>query len=159
MTKTRTYLLLALIAIFYVVIQGVNFISKPAVKIGVIDGRLADCPDKPNCVSSQAIDERHAIESLEFSGDPSMAWTALCSVVEKYPRATIIVKDDDYLHCEFRTAILRFVDDVEFLLNADKSRIEFRSASRIGHSDMGTNRKRMEGIRSKFVLAMQEHSD
>jgi uncharacterized protein (DUF1499 family) len=119
---------------------------------GVVDGRLAACPASPNCVSSFApeSDKTHFIEALRFSGPVEVAWRRLCEVVAMRSRARIVERRDTYLHAEFRTAALRFVDDVEFLLDARQGVIHIRSASRLGRNDFGVNRRRMEAIRLGF---------
>jgi uncharacterized protein (DUF1499 family) len=65
-------------------------------------------------------------------------------------RATIVEEKADYLHAEMRSLIFRFVDDVEFSLDADAGLINVRSASRVGYSDFGVNRRRMQRIRAAF---------
>lgn len=117
------------------------------------DGKLQTCPNKPNCVSTLATDKEHGIEPFPFTGDPKHAWAKLKSVVESMPR-TIVVKDDGrYMHVEFRSFLFRFPDDVEFLLDGEEKRIDFRSASRAGYSDLGVNRARMEEIRKRWSSA------
>jgi len=113
---------------------------------------LAPCPDSPNCVSSQApeSDDKHYIAPLRFSGDPATAWQRLKSVVLAEKRVTVMVEQSDYLHAEMRSLLFRFVDDIEFSLAADKGLIHVRSASRVGYSDFGVNRKRVERIRAAF---------
>ncbi|HEY9596037.1 MAG TPA: DUF1499 domain-containing protein, partial [Cyanophyceae cyanobacterium] len=44
-----------------------------------------------------------------------------------------------------------FVDDVEFFLDDNANVIQVRSASRLGESDLGVNRKRIETIRAEFL--------
>ena len=66
------------------------------------------------------------------------------------PEATIIEEQDDYLYAEFRSRIFRFVDDVEFAVDNENNEVHFRSASRVGHSDLGVNRARMERIQREF---------
>lgn len=112
---------------------------------------LAPCPNKPNCVCSEAVDRRHAIAPLTLRGDPAEAWPAIREIIEKLPRTRIISCDGNYLHAEFRTRLLRFVDDLELLLDAERGRIAVRSASRVGHSDMGVNRKRVESLRQRLI--------
>ena len=63
------------------------------------------------------------------------------------PRATVIHEADHYLHAECASAIFGFVDDLELHLRADEGVVAVRSASRIGYSDMGVNRRRVEGLR------------
>jgi len=109
---------------------------------------LAACPDKPNCVSSQAGDQRHLIEPLHFTGEPGEAWSRLKAILQQQPRTRIVDEQDGYLHAEFRSLVFRFVDDVEFFFDEPNGTVHFRSASRAGHSDLGANRKRMETMRT-----------
>lgn len=113
---------------------------------------LAPCPDSPNCVSSQApaADREHYIAPFSFSGEPVDAWQRLKAVMLAEKRVTIVVEQEDYLHAEMRSLMFRFVDDIEFSLAADAGLIHVRSASRVGHSDFGVNRKRVERIRAAF---------
>lgn len=109
--------------------------------------RLAPCPDSPNCVSSYAQDDVHAIEPLPIPADQD-ATGALRRIVESLPRTTIVTVDGDYLHATFASRIFRFVDDVEFLVDREAGVVHVRSASRLGYGDMGVNRRRIEEIRS-----------
>ena len=127
-----------------------SFSAPPPSNLGVRDGRLAACPETPNCVSTQAEDHEHWIAPLTYQGDSDTVIEALAEIVGQQPRTRIIERSPHYLHAEFRSAIFRFVDDVEFYVEADSGRVHFRSASRVGHSDMGANRTRMELIRSLF---------
>ena len=113
---------------------------------------LAPCPDSPNCVSSLASgsDREHYVAPFSFSGDPAAAWQQLRTAVLAEKRVTIVEEKEDYLHAEMRSLIFRFVDDVEFSLDADAGLINVRSASRVGYSDFGVNRKRVERIRTAF---------
>lgn len=114
--------------------------------LGVRNGRLAPCPDSPNCVSSQTDREESRMEPIPIVGDPADAHSRLRSVVSAMPRARIITADDNYLHAEFTSALFRFVDDVEFFVDRERRVIHFRSASRVGKSDLGANRQRMKAI-------------
>jgi uncharacterized protein (DUF1499 family) len=118
--------------------------------------RLPPCPDSPNCVSSQADDEWHFIEPLSYSGDSQVAWDILVSIVQSWKRTMILEEEDYYLHVGVRSLVFRFVDDVEFLLNPETKRIHVRSASRMGYSDFGVNRRRVEQLRKVF-LEQQEN--
>lgn len=117
------------------------------VTTGIVDGRLAPCPESPNCVSSDATDEAHRVEPYRLTATPREAWHGLQNVVAAQERVTVVKVDDSYLHVEFRSAIFRFVDDTEFQLRAGEGIIAVRSAARIGYGDMGVNRKRVETIR------------
>lgn len=118
--------------------------------LGAPEGKLAPCPKSPNCVSSQARDAAHAIAPLTYTGPASAAMDRLARIIEALPRARIIVRDTDYLHAEFTSVLLRFVDDVEVVVDAAAQQIHVRSASRVGYSDLGVNRRRVETIRAKF---------
>jgi uncharacterized protein (DUF1499 family) len=122
--------------------------SIPRANLGVHNGKLAPCPDSPNCVCSQSTDAGHLIEPLRYTKSAAEAMVVLKEVVQQQKRTTIITETTNYLHVEFRSALFRFVDDVEFLVE-DKV-IQVRSASRVGYSDLGVNRKRVETIRREF---------
>ena len=109
---------------------------------------LSACPSSPNCVSTQAIDEEHAITPFRYAKARAEAKEFLKAVMATLPRTKLVVEDDSYLHYEFTTLLLRFVDDVEFLFDETTKTIHFRSASRTGYSDLGVNRKRMEQVRA-----------
>ena len=121
--------------------------------LGVHNGRLAGCPAKPNCVSSQATDESHAIAPFVYQTEKEAAFRRLKKVIGSFKRTTIVAETDNYLHVEFRSAIMGFIDDVEFYFPEEKL-IHVRSASRVGYSDLGVNRKRVEQIRERFVAEL-----
>jgi len=124
--------------------------------LGVKDGRLAPCPASPNCVSSEARDPKHAMDPIPYNGSPEQARERLRGVILSMPRAKIVSDTGDYVHAEFKSRIMRFVDDVEFVFDDGRSLIRFRSASRVGYSDMGANRKRMEEIRRRYESTPEE---
>ena len=112
--------------------------------------RLADCPSSPNCVSTQVGDAEHRMEPIPFAGSSDEAIQRIKDLVAKMPRTKIVTAGDNYLHAECRSALFRFVDDVEFLIDPKEQLIHYRSASRVGYSDFGVNRRRMEQIRNAF---------
>jgi uncharacterized protein (DUF1499 family) len=116
--------------------------------LGARDGILVACPASPNCVSSQAGDERHRIAPLVFSGDPDTAFGRLKRVLGQRGDTTVIDERGGYMQVELRT--LLFVDDGEFLLDRAQRVIHLRCASRLGYSDLGKNRSRAEEIRIEF---------
>jgi uncharacterized protein (DUF1499 family) len=124
--------------------------AKPS-ELGVIDGKLADCPSSPNCVSTGDPEKSHQISPLFFSGTPESALTKLVKVLSQMPRTRLVTQKDNYLHFECRSRIFQFVDDLEFYVDPQAKTIQIRSASRVGYSDFGVNRKRVEKIRSAFV--------
>ncbi len=128
------------------------FSGKRPDNLGVNNGKLAACPNSPNCVSSQSpsSDTIHFIQPLEYTSTPEKALADLKSVIESEDRTKIINESPDYLYAEFKTPLMGFVDDVEFYLDSSSNTIHLRSASRLGQSDLGVNRKRVETIRTKF---------
>jgi uncharacterized protein (DUF1499 family) len=130
-----------------------SFSGKRPTNLGVTDGKLADCPGTPNCVNSQApdTDVQHKIAPLSYTKSPTEAMTALKGVIQGMKRTQIIREDENYLYVEFTSALMGYVDDVEFLVDPSAKVIHVRSASRLGQSDLGVNRKRIEEIRAKFV--------
>ena len=109
---------------------------------------LAPCPSSPNCVSTQATDEGHAIAPYRYRKSRAEAKEALKAAIATIPRTKLVEEDDAYLHYEFTSLLLRFVDDVEFLFDDESKTLHFRSASRVGYGDFGVNRRRMEELRS-----------
>ena len=88
---------------------------------------------------------------LSFWGEPFAALEAIAEIVKSLPRTKIVRQEGGYLHAEFTSSIFRYVDDVEFLLDAEAKLIHFRSASRRGYGDLGANRNRMEAISQRFA--------
>jgi uncharacterized protein (DUF1499 family) len=119
--------------------------------LGVKDGALVPCPSSPNCVSSFAGDERHRIDPLAFTGDADEAFSRLKRVLAAREDSSVVEEGEGYLRVELRTRL--FVDDAEFLLDRARRVIQLRSASRVGYSDLGKNRRRMEEIRARFAAA------
>jgi uncharacterized protein (DUF1499 family) len=120
---------------------------------GLKDGRLLPCPDKPNCVCTQDPAERHRIDPIRYDVTQEMAREKLLRVVRRMERCTLVKADTEYIHAEFRSALFRFVDDVEFLFDDSAKLIHFRSAARTGYYDFKVNRNRMEDIRKRFMGA------
>ena len=121
------------------------FSWKRPTNLGVKDGRLAPCKRTPNCVSSQADpqDREHYIAPLAFRGSMQQ----LRQAVESMPRSTVITADRNYLYAEYRTKLMRYVDDLELYYDERAGLVHVRSASRLGRRDFGVNRGRVEELR------------
>lgn len=131
-----------------------SFSGKQPTNLGIKDGKLAPCPNTPNCVSSQAPDgdAEHKIAPIAYKSAPSELMATLKSVIASMERTKIVTETDDYLYVEFTSALMGFVDDVEFYLDpSTPGQLQVRSASRLGQSDLGVNRKRIEEIRAKLA--------
>jgi uncharacterized protein (DUF1499 family) len=118
--------------------------------LGVRDGKLLPCPATPNCVNSQTSESIHRIAPISPGSNPAASFSQLKSIVEGMSAAQIIKAEDRYLYAEFTSPWMGYVDDVEFYLDPDGA-IQVRSASRLGESDLGVNRKRIEAIREKLA--------
>lgn len=118
--------------------------------LGIHEGEFSACPSSPNCVSSDANDEAHKVAAFQFSIAGTDAWQAAKQAVLSLPRTSIITETTDYLHAECSSAVFGFVDDLELHLRPADGIIAVRSASRLGHSDFGVNRKRVEQLRNRL---------
>ena len=124
--------------------------KRPA-NLGVRKGNLKAMPSSPNAVSSQTSDGSHKIGPLAYKGTQEQAMKALKAIVEATPNTRIVETKPDYLYAEYASSLLGFIDDVEFFFPPGARIIHVRSASRLGYSDLGVNRKRIEAIRAKLV--------
>lgn len=112
---------------------------------------LTPCPKTPNCVSTQATDPNKHMAPIPFRGDLDTARTRLLALLSHESRVEVLETRENYVHAVFTTFLLRFKDDVEFAFDAEAGVIHFRSASRVGTSDLGTNRRRMERLSREFL--------
>lgn len=124
----------------------VPLLSGKSVARGAEEGQLAPCPSSPNCVCSIDSDS-HAIEPLAFADADQTHWQALLDALGSLPGWKRVSKDGGYAHFESRTPLMNYVDDIELLWQREQGLVQIRSASRLGHSDLGANRKRVEMLR------------
>jgi uncharacterized protein (DUF1499 family) len=117
--------------------------------LGVRAGKLAPCPKTPNCVNSQSQDAAHKIEPLTYNSSQAVM-ADLKTALQSFRRIKAIAQTDNYIYTEFTIPVVGFVDDVEFFLDENAKVIHVRSASRMGESDLGVNRSRIENLRNKF---------
>jgi len=118
--------------------------------IGIHNDQLTGCPGKPNCVSSQEEDKNHFLQVFRYQGEKEAAFKRLKEIITSLDGMTFITENDTYLHIECKSAVMGFVDDLEFYFSKGKV-IQVRSASRLGYSDFGVNRKRVEKLRELFA--------
>ena len=139
-------LLLSLLALF-------SCSSTKPKGLGIEEGQFKPCPESPNCVSTQAdtSDDEHYMAPIEYREDRENARKKLMAVIDNMPRTEITINREDYMHVTFTTLVFRFVDDVEFYFPPDEDVVHFRSASRVGYSDMGANARRMKKVKEKFL--------
>jgi uncharacterized protein (DUF1499 family) len=142
---------------FLMVLFGFLFLMGCAASIPKLDvnsGQLMPCPNTPNCVSSQTTDKSHFIQPMHFRGTGEEAQQRMLQILNTLQQTEIKTVQENYIRAEFTSKIFRFTDDVEFYfmpIKNDIITINLRSASRIGYSDLGVNRKRIELIRKLFI--------
>jgi len=143
-----TLIILAIVIYFFVL----GVISKSAEAPGIAHGKLTACPNKPNCVSSEAgEDDAYSIASLLLENISVEKAMAQLEVIINTSGAEIVKVEENYIAATYTSSIFRFVDDLEIRLDVDNKTIHFRSASRVGHSDFGVNRKRVEELKKAFI--------
>lgn len=128
--------------------------------LGVRNGQLPACPASPNCVCSQASDADHTVAPLDFTGSPDQAFQAARRAVEQLGRIQVVRVDEAgrYLHAEARTRLMGFVDDLELFVDDTTGQIHFRSASRLGYSDLGVNRDRVQRLKAAIAAQLASAS-
>jgi len=121
--------------------------------LGVVDGQLNSCPTSPNCVSTQADpeDATHYVEPIVYSGDRKATQLKIESLMLTSSNVRIVSSELGYVHFEVKSKLIGYIDDVEFYLPEADSVVHFRSASRVGHSDLGVNRERFNQINSLII--------
>lgn len=127
---------------------GATCASRRPVEAQLEGGRLRPCPGTPNCVSSEVGEAD--VEPFTFTGDADAAFESLVAFLEAEPRVEVLARSGDHVHAVAKTALLRFADDLELRLDRERGVIHVRSASRIGISDLGANRARVESIRARW---------
>ena len=129
----------------------------PPTDLGVHDGKLKSPSKTPNSVSSQASlypdhPQRDYADIAPFavSGQLDVAMDRIARIVEDMEGAKIVAREPGYLYVQFTTRLMKYVDDAEFWFDPVARVIHVRSASRLGSSDLGVNRKRIEFIRQQL---------
>jgi len=144
------WMFLAIVVGFIALRVIIAVVSPKVIKIRPPNGQLAECPDSPNCVSSQAVRADQKVDPLKYTGPMEEAKLRLRLVIDGMPGTKVLQDDRVYLQVECQTMVFGFIDDVEFLMDDARKIIHIRSASRLGYSDLGTNRRRAEKIRTLF---------
>lgn len=123
----------------------------------VSSDRLAPCPDTPNCVSSQAVEQSHYLPPIQGTHGRDRTMKRVREIVEANPRAKVVEASPDFLRAEYTIPVFGFVDDVTFLWSAQENVLHVRSASRTGRWDLGVNRRRVERIRKAMAATDPAH--
>lgn len=133
-------LLIAFLIMFYRLAKQ----SDEIVNAGLVNELLQACPDRPSCVSSQATSEEHSIAAFTIPQEMAEPLNVMAEIIRDLPRTEILQQNTNYLHATFKSAVFGFVDDLEFL--RDGEFLQVRSVSRVGFSDMGVNRLRVDAL-------------
>jgi len=148
MIKYLGYFLLGLFAvmIIFTVIKN-NIRSKD---FYLTNGRFVELPKTPNAVSTQTIYPEKLVEPMRFKNSLNESKEKLLIALKKYGGYNISKDEGNIIQLVFTTKLMRFKDDAVFYFDEEEKLIHFRSASRIGYSDMGLNRKRYEEIKKYY---------
>ncbi|MEM6752744.1 MAG: DUF1499 domain-containing protein [Cyanobacteria bacterium P01_C01_bin.38] len=144
--------LFSFICVIFLSLTSLIIFPQSTLAVGITENHLTACPTSPNCVVSQNGDEKHAIEPIPYHVDRDKAKETLLKVLTVVPRTEVVEETDNYIHALSKSRIFKFTDDVEFYFPTDENVIHVRSASRVGESDLGVNKRRIEQIR----LAMED---
>lgn len=148
--KTMLYSLVALVVFMLVMLAVLSYLSHQQPQLGLLGTKLHPCPETPNCVCSEVKGAASTVAPLSFQGDPKQAWDKAKKVVLDMG-GEIISESENYVRFGFTSRIMQFVDDVELRLEPESHIIHIRSASRVGHSDMGVNHARVTEISRNFM--------
>ena len=141
-------LFVALVVYFFVL----GYMSKSGDPIGLVDGKLAVCPAKPNCVCSDYnTDQGHYVDPIAIGANSTSDTLQKLKDIIPAMGGHIEVENSDYLAATFSSVVFGFVDDLEIRIDNDKQLMHVRSASRVGTSDLGVNTKRVETLRTQFL--------
>lgn len=107
------------------------------------------CGNRPNCVSTQELRPKFAV--APFTLAPNVTSAQIERVALELPGAKVVKVTDNYVHIEYRSKIMGFIDDLELEIQGDH--LIVRSASRVGYSDFGVNRRRVALLRQLLMSA------
>ena len=100
---------------------------------------LSECVEIAHCVK-----EEWEVSSIK---NP---YKEIKEIIENLPRTVIVEIDEDYLHAEVTSKWMKYVDDLEISFVPESSKLEIRSESRVGDSDLGVNQKRVDLLKSNL---------
>ena len=131
--------LLTIVALLSAYFVFLSFTAKKP-EVGLVDGKLRNCPGKPNCVCSDSEG------SFYVAPVPAESLESIAKAIAQIG-GEVQQQDDQWLWATFSSRVFRFIDDLEVRFDAHAGLAYVRSASRSGTSDFGVNRKRIEALR------------
>lgn len=145
--------LVALVVLGLIARLAIGYFSAKLVATGLVQSdtntaSLSGCNNLQNCTSSTATEKRNYVEPLDYDGPATETIESFSALIASQPGTKIIVQTPHYLHATYKTTLLGYTDDLELLLDDNTGTLNIRSASRIGKSDLGANRKRIEALRT-----------
>jgi len=156
--KTLSVIVLCILVVGAVIFFIMAQKSKQGEALGLVYNALSPCPDKPNCVcSSDKNDVNHYVEPLALTHDSTADSLLLLKEVIVEMNGTLQTENTSYLAVTFTSTTFGFVDDLEIKIDSSDNLIHFRSASRVGHSDMGVNKKRVELLKQLYQQKLKEY--
>lgn len=129
--------------------------SKAGKTPGLNNGKLTECSSKPNCICSEyEQDQKHYVHAIHYSQNDADTIEVLQEIIDKLSGEIQII-ENNYIGAIFESSIFGFVDDLEVRLDPGHHLIHLRSASRVGYSDRGVNRMRLERLVKQFTEKTQ----
>lgn len=119
-------------------------------KAGLENQRLKNCPDSPNCICTMDVQHPAPLAALPFKGDMAETIAHIKKTAAAMEGSALQKEENNYLHFTYTTHTMKFIDDVEFLLDPAMRVVHFRSASRVGYYDLGTNKRRMKAFSTSY---------
>ncbi len=147
--KLLLYSVIGIFVIIGLLFVGLSISSRKQPELGLLNGELRPCPATPNCVCSEQQVEESFVEPLVYTANTDDVWRKIKRAITE-TGGIVLTEHAGYLHARYETPLMRYVDDVELRVDAKNQVIHIRSASRVGHSDMGANRQRVSRIRTAF---------
>lgn len=141
-----------IVTIIVVMALALSALSRQQEAPGLVNARLAPCPETPNCVCSEYPEQQAYVAPLPVEGDAAAAWEHARAAIRQ-SGGKIVREEKDYIAATYTSLVFRFVDDLELRLDRPAGLIHIRSASRIGRSDLGANSKRVARLREQFSQA------
>lgn len=145
-------LITAIIAVlFYFFYLGYK--SQSGITPGLVNSKLSPCSDKPNCICTEyQEDESHYTDAIKITENDPIILTQIIENAIQKTGGIITSKKPDYFSATYTSSLFRYIDDFEIRIDNEKKLIHIRSASRVGHSDMGMNLKRIEKFKQALIF-------
>ncbi len=130
--------------------------TPPGLLPDLSNSKLTPCSNKPNCICTEYPDApSHYTEAILYDEKTpetivQSIRTAITETGGQLFNANTINKNSTYISATYTSSLFKFVDDFEVRIDRNNKRIHIRSASRVGHSDMGANLKRIKAFRKKL---------